>query len=94
MGKKAIPVKIELMSGDVCVETVLSKYWKRDKDGNPLTNTRKIVAGPLQPGTTITHATVDGRRLDFKPLTKVPVAGFDDHSVEITCCIDSESAFL
>lgn len=35
MGKKAIPVKIELMSGDVCVETVLSKYWKRDKYGNP-----------------------------------------------------------
>lgn len=65
MGKKAIPVKIELMSGDVCVETVLSKYWKRDKYGNPVTNARKIVAGPFKSGTTITHAIVDGHRVEL-----------------------------
>ncbi len=66
MSKNVVPVTIEVMSGDRCVQIVRSKYWKRDYEGNPIRNMRYIEFGPFPSVTThITHLVVDGKRVEI-----------------------------
>lgn len=62
---KRDPVKIEIMSGDRCVETVLAKYWRRDASGNPIINVRNISVGPFAESAIITHLLVNGKRVEI-----------------------------
>lgn len=65
MTKKRDPVKIEFMSGDRCVATVIAKYWRRDAICNPLRNVRNISIGPFAESVIVTHLIVNGKRVEI-----------------------------